>query len=409
MFTDLLYHFRAYGLKVTLVEWLTLIQALAEGHARANLEVFYHLARSLLVKKETLYDLYDVAFADFFRGVDRQFEISEALLAWLADPVLPRELTAEEMAALRAMDLDELKRRFAERLEEQRERHDGGSRWIGTGGTSPFGHGGANPAGIRIGGSGGGRSAVQVASERRFQNLRGDRVLDTRQIGMALRRLRRLGKDEHLEELDLDATIDTSARNAEIDLVFGPPRKNRIKLLLLVDVGGSMDPHADLSERLFSAAHAANHFHSFESRFFHNCVYETLFTDIYHFRGGPTEEVLKKLDRTWSVILVGDAWMSPFELTHRGGAIDLYHDNRETGLAWLKRIRERCPQSVWLNPEPRRVWRAPSIRLVREVFPMYELTLDGLDEAVDVLCGRRAPRTLSMTTTSAAGGVELVN
>jgi len=227
--------------------------------------------------------------------------------------------------------------------------------------------------------------------------------------GMALRRLRRLGKDEHLEELDLDATIDTSARNAEIDLVFGPPRKNRIKLLLLVDVGGSMDPHADLSERLFSAAHAANHFHSFESRFFHNCVYETLFTDIYHFRGGPTEEVLKKLDRTWSVILVGDAWMSPFELTHRGGAIDLYHDNRETGLAWLKRIRERCPQSVWLNPEPRRVWRAPSIRLVREVFPMYELTLDGLDEAVDVLCGRRAPRTLSMTTTSAAGGVELVN
>jgi uncharacterized protein len=238
---------------------------------------------------------------------------------------------------------------------------------------------------------------VQVASDRRFRNLRGDRVLDTHQIGVALRRLRRLAKEGGLDELDLDATIDKSARDGgEIDLVFGPPRKNRVKLLLLIDVGGSMDPHAELCEKLFSAAHAANHFQAFESRFFHNCIYENLYTDIYHRRGEPTRDVLKRIDRSWSVILVGDAWMSPFELTHAGGAIDFFHHNRETGLDWLERLRERCPRSIWLNPEPQRIWTAPSVRLIRSVFPMYELTLDGLAEAVDVLCGRRANVSLAL-------------
>lgn len=261
MFTDFLYHLRSHGLKVSLTEWLPLLRALAEGHARSNLNVFYHLARSLLVKRETEYDLYDRAFAEYFQGVEGQFDVSEELLEWLADPILPRELTPEEIAALKALDLDELRKRFEERLAEQQERHDGGDRWIGTGGTSPFGHGGTNPAGVRVGGAGGGRSAVQLASERRFRNLLSDRVLDTRQIGMALRRLRQLGKDQRWEELDLEATIDRSAKNGgEIDLVFGPPRKNRLKLFLLIDVGGSMDPHADLCERLFSASHAANHF-----------------------------------------------------------------------------------------------------------------------------------------------------
>jgi len=392
MFTDFLFHLRARGLKVTLTEWLALIRALSEGHARANLEVFYHLARALLVKRESLYDLYDRAFAEYFRGVDQHFDLSDELLQWLQDPVLPRQLSEEELAAIEALDLDELRRRFAERLQEQQERHDGGSHYVGTGGTSPFGHGGSHPSGIRIGGAGGGRSAVQVAGERRFRNLRSDRVLDTRQIGTALRRLRQLGKDRRFEELDLDATVDKSARDGDIDLVFGPPRKNRIKLLLLVDVGGSMDPHADLCERLFSATHAANHFRHFESRFFHNCVYEKLYTDIFHYRGEPTAEVLKRIDRTWSVVFVGDAWMSPFELTHAGGAIDFRHHNRTPGLAWLQRFRDRCPDSVWLNPEPRRIWNAPSVRLIREVFPMFELTLDGLQEAVDVLSGRRPNR-----------------
>lgn len=391
MFTDFFYHLRAHDLKVSITEWLTLMRAIAEGHSRADLSHFYHLARALLVKRETEYDVYDMAFAEYFRGVEAQFELSEELLEWLSDPELPRHLSDEEREALAAMDFDELRQTFEERLKEQDERHDGGSKWVGTGGTSPFGHGGTNPAGIRVGGPGGGRSAVQVATERRFRNLRSDRVLDTRQIGMALRRLRRLGKEGPEDELDLDATIDKSAKNGgEIDLVFGQERKNRVKLLLLMDVGGSMDPHTELCEQLFSAAHAASHFKAFESRMFHNCPYETLFTDMRRRDGEPTSEMLKQLDRTWSVIFVGDAWMSPYELTHVGGAIDLYHDNRATGLEWLRRFRERCPRSVWLNPEPKRIWAAPSVRLVRSLFPMFELTLDGLRDAVDTLCGRRA-------------------
>lgn len=391
MFTEFLFRLRQRGLNVSLTEWLALLEALSQGHERANLNVFYHLARALLVKKETLYDLFDQVFAEHFRGVEGHFDLDEKLLQWLSDPVLPRELTEEEKAALQALDLDKLRRKFEERLAEQKERHDGGNRFIGTGGTSPFGHGGTHPTGIRIGGAGGGRSAVQVAEDRRFRNLRSDRILDTRQIGLALRRLRRLGKDHRQEELDLEATIDRSARDAgEISLVFGPPRKNRLKLLLLVDVGGSMDPHADLCERLFSAAHAANHFQSFESRFFHNCPYEFLFTDIYKGQGEPTGELLARLDASWSVLLVGDAWMSPYELTHPGGAINLYHYNRIPGLEWLQRFRQRCPRSVWLNPEEQRIWRAPSVRLIREIFPMFELTLDGLEEAIDVLAGRRS-------------------
>ncbi len=391
MFTDFFYHLRGHGLKVSVTEWLTLMRALAAGHVRADLGAFYHLARALLVKRETQYDLYDRAFASHFRGLEAHFEIDKELLQWLANPELPRKLSDDELAALKALDFEELRDKFKERLAEQKERHDGGDRWIGTGGTSPFGHGGSNPAGIRIGGGGGGRSAVQVADQRRFKNLRSDRVLDTRQIGMALRRLRRLDKSEGPEILDLDATIDDCARNGgELDLIFGPERKNRFKLLLLIDVGGSMDPHANLSERLFSAAHAANHFKKLEIRLFHNCVYEHLYTDMYHRRGEPTAEVLKRIDHGWSVIMVGDAWMSPFELTHVGGAIDLFQHNRVTGLDWLQRIRQKCPSSVWLNPEPPRVWNAPSARLVRSVFPMLELTLDGLSEAVDILAGRRA-------------------
>ncbi len=282
--------------------------------ARADLNTFYHLARCLLIKRESEYDTYDRAFASFFCGIESTPDISDELLEWLKNPILP-EISEEDRKKLRAFDLDELARRFRELLEEQKERHDGGNRWIGTGGTSPFGHGGEHPTGVRVGGAGGGRSAVQVAGSRRFRNLRSDRILDTRQIGIALRRLKRLDRDEGPEELELDETIDESARNGgEIELVFGPPRRNRIKLLLLMDVGGSMDSFTHLCERLFSAAHAANHFKQFEHRFFHNCVYERLYSDMQTLRGEQTTDVLKKLDHTWSAIIVGDAWMAPSEL-----------------------------------------------------------------------------------------------
>ncbi len=392
MFVDFFYHLRDFGLKATSTEWLALMQALASGHGRADLNTFYHLARCLLVKRESDYDTYDRAFASFFRGIEKQLDLHDELLEWLQDPVLP-EISDEEREKLRAFDLDELLTRFGELLEEQTERHDGGNRWIGTAGTSPFGHGGENPAGIRVGGAGGGRSAVQVAGSRRYRNLRSDRVLDTRQIGIALRRLKRLHKDEGPEELDLDQTIDQCARNGgEIELVFGPPRRNRVKLMLLMDVGGSMDPYTHLCERLFSAAHAANHFKKFKYRFFHNCVYERLYTDIAHWKGGLTSDVLKELDHTWSVVFVGDAWMGPSELTHSGGAIGFDHSNALAGLDWLRRIRERVPNSIWLNPESQSRWNAPTIRLIRRVFPMYELTIDGLTEAVDVLRGTRPNR-----------------
>ena len=396
MFVDFFYHLRGYGLKVTITEWLALMRALAIGYSRADLHVFYNLARCLMVKREADFDNYDRAFASFFMGVENHFDISDELLEWLSNPKLPRELTDEERAKLEALDLDALRERFKDLLDEQKERHDGGNRWIGTGGTSPFGHGGEHPTGVRIGGSGGGRSAVQVATDRRFRNLRSDRILDTRQIGLALRRLRKLDKDEGPEELDIDETIDSSARNAgEIDLVFRPPKRNRIKLLLLIDVGGSMDPHTLLCERLFSAAHKANHFKKFEFKFFHNCVYENLYTDISRWKGEPTSRILKRLDHTWSVCLVGDAWMSPYELTHTGGAIDYYHSNQVTGLDWLRKFRDRCPNSIWLNPEPRRIWNAPTIHLIRQVFPMFELTIDGLTNGIDVLRGIRPNRALA--------------
>jgi uncharacterized protein len=391
MFVGFLMHLRERGLKVSMTEYLALVEALTLGHARASLDVFYHLARALLVKRERDYDLYDQAFSSFFRGVDTQFAIDDELRRWLENPVLPRELTALERAHLKALDFDSLRAELARLLREQRERHDGGSRFIGTGGTSPFGHGGTSPAGIRIGGTGGGRSAVLVAESRRFQGLRHDRVLDTRQMSAALKRLRQLARDRGPEELDLEATIDHCARNAgELDLIFAPPRKNRLKLLLLIDVGGSMDPHVLLSERLFSAAHAATHFKEFRHYAFHNCIYDKLYTDIGRFQGVPTKDVLKTLDATWSVILVGDAWMSPWELTAAGASFS--DVDQEPGIVWLRRLRERCPHSVWLNPEPRGVWESPSTRLIRQIFPMLAFTLEGLDQAIDMLRGNATNR-----------------
>ncbi len=399
MFIDFFYHLRRSGLKVTITEWLALVRALAMGHGRADLSTFYHLARCLLIKRETDYDAYDRAFASFFRGVEDDLDITEEILDWLKNPIVP-DISDDDRAKLAELELDDLLKRFRDLLEEQTERHDGGSRWIGTGGTSPFGHGGEHPAGIRVGGAGGGRSAVQVAESRQFRNLRSDRILDTRQIGVALRRLRRLDRDDGPEELDLDESVDASARNAgEIELVFSPPKRNRIKLMMLMDVGGSMDPYTVLCERLFSAAHSANHFKEFEHRFFHNCVYGHLYTDIERWKGEPTTEVINSLDHTWSVVFVGDAWMAPYELTHVGGVIDYYQRNSRTGIAWLQKIRDRVSNSVWLNPVRREHWNAPSIHLIHHVFPMFELSIDGLTAAVDVLRGTRSNRPL----TAAAG------
>jgi len=382
------FHMRERGLKVSLNEWLALMDALARGHGDQNLLGFYHLCRALCVKSERDFDRYDQCFSEYFEGieaVDEEFDaLFERALQWL--DLTPEEVRERLLDELGDMDLEELKRLFEERLAEQEEEHNGGSRWIGTGGTSPFGHGGKHPGGVRVGGTGGARSAMQVASKRRFHNLRNDRVLDVRQIGVALRQLRKLTRDGRPDVLDLDETIDETARNAgEIELIFKPERKNSVKLLLLIDVGGSMTPYTLLCERLFSAAHAATHFKAFKHFYFHNCPYETLYENMDSGKGLRTAELLKDLDRTWFCVIVGDAAMHPYELKVAGGAVDYFHDNPEPGIEWLKRIADRFPRNVWLNPEPPKYWQITSTQMIRALFDMYPLTLDGLDEAVTAL------------------------
>jgi uncharacterized protein with von Willebrand factor type A (vWA) domain len=346
------------------------------------------------VKTEAHFDLYDQCFAAYFKGVEIEAAVKDEIMEWLQNPVLPRELTPEEVAKLEALDFDELRRQFEERMAEQKERHDRGNRWVGTGGTSPFGHGGQNPAGVRVGGEGGGRSAVQIASERRFRNLRHDLTLDVRQIGVALRQLRRLTREGRRDELDIDGTIDETARNAgDLELVFQAERKNNVKLLLLMDVGGSMTAYTRLVERLFSAAHGASHFKAFKHYYFHNCPYGTLYTDMARRKGTPTKEVLEGLDKTWCCIMVGDAAMHPYELSMPGGAIDYFHNNVESGEKWLSQIAEALPRSLWLNPEPVKYWNMPSIRIISEIFDMFPLTLDGLGKAVAALRTKKAAHT----------------
>lgn len=386
MFIDFFFYLRQRGLKVTITEWMSLLEALTKGLAGESLVGFYHLCRSVCVKSEAYFDLYDQAFAEYFHDLDAPQTLLDEVLEWLEDPVFPRELTPEELAQLKTLDLEALRKLFEERLAEQEERHDRGDRWIGTGGASPFGHGGTHPSGMRVGGSGGGRSAIQIAASRRFRNLRSDIVLDTRQISVALRRLRKLARDGVPEELDLDETVDATARNyGDIDLIFRPERKNTVKLLLLMDVGGSMTPYTRLCERLFSAAHAASHFKAFKAYYFHNCPYSTLYEDMERRKGEPTGDILNNHDHTWTCIMVGDAAMAPYELTMVGGAINYFHNNPETGLTWLQKISERYPRCCWLNPEPEQYWGLTSTTLIREIFEMYPLTLSGLDDAVHFL------------------------
>ena len=396
MFIDFFFQLRDRGLPLGLNEFLSLLDALSEGLARASLSHFYVVARSILVKRVEHYDIYDQVFAEYFRDVEmdpaKKAEVTDELLSWLEDnPLPPPELSKEELAALEELDLEELREQFEERLREQDERHDGGDHWVGTGGTSPFGHSGEHPSGVRVGGSGRNRSAVQVASKRRFRNLRKDITLDVRDIGQALRRLRELTRDGREEELDLDETIDQTARNGgDIEMVFQPPRENNVKLLLLMDVGGSMDPYAQLTSRLFSAAHQASHFKAFESYYFHNCPYSKLYTDMARRQGEPTKEILRNLDRTWRCIVVGDAAMAPAELMRQGGAINYWHNNSTTGYEYLRMLDDSVLETVWLNPHNPNWWGSWTTRKIREIFPMFPFTMEGLEEAVAHLRKARA-------------------
>jgi len=380
MFLDFLYGLRSQGLMVGAGEWLLFLRAMSRGMA-TDVDGMYNLGRSILCRSETEYDAYDVAFAAVFAGAELPEGVAEKLAEWLADAVegKPGEWSDHGMTE------EALWRQFLERLKEQKERHDGGNRWIGTGGTSPFGHSGRGARGIRVGGSGGGRQAIRVAEERRWENYRTDRILDVRQTQVALRALRNLARQGDWV-LDLPDTIRETCKNAgEIEIVHERERKNQVHVVLLMDAGGSMAPHFERVSNLFSAANNLKTFKTFRAYSFHNCVYGWLYRDIERLERVRTERVLEELTPKHRLLFVGDASMAPYELFSAHGWPS---KGAIAGLDWLRRFRQRCQASVWMNPDPQRYWRHPTVTAIGDVFPMYELTLDGIRDAVKTL---RAP------------------
>lgn len=407
MLIDFLHELRRHKLKVSTHEWLALMEAMGQGLHDSSLDGFYRLCRALCVKDIAEYDAFDQAFLRYFKDVGAEaLEITEEILSWLRDPKKLRELSAEELAMIQSLNLEELRALYEKRLQEQKERHDGGNRWIGTAGTSPFGHGGKHPGGMRVGGAGGGRSAMQIAGERRFQEYRKDLVLDVRQIDVALRGLRQLGRDGAEEELDLDETVDETCKNAgELEIVWRPPRRNRVKLILLMDVGGSMDPYAELCSRLFTAASRAGRFARFRSFYFHNCVYESVYEDAHFRTPVRVQDLIAGSDRDEKLVVVGDALMHPAELLDAGGSI--YHTGatRTPGVEWLRRMAHHFRRSAWLNPEPDRFWPGTTIEIIASVFAMWPLTLEGLSSSTRWLVrGGERPRMMTAEKTAWARG-----
>jgi hypothetical protein len=393
VFLDFFYTLREAGLKVTLQEWRMLLTCLERGLHDSRIDGFYHVARACLVKSESDFDTFDVVFAHYFEGIEGVIDLPPELLEWLADPKPFEELSEEMRAALEHLDIDELMRRFQETLAEQTERHDGGSRWVGTGGRSPFGHGGEHPTGIRVGGPGGKRTAMKVADERHFQDYRTDVILDSRNTKLALRRLRNLTRSDGPEELDIDGTIDRTCREGgEIELVFRPERKNDVRLLVLLDVGGTMDPYYEPVSRLLSALYEERGLRDFKAFHFHNCVYERVFETgrLMRSESVRTADLLRTYGERWKLLIVGDAAMHPSELTSARGNIDPRAETSSTGLSWLTRLQRHFDRSVWLNPDPRTSWATSSTcRTISGLFPMYPLSIDGIEAAVKGLVGAR--------------------
>ena len=386
MFLRLFNELRQAGVPVSLTEYLLLVESLDRGLAGHSTEEFYYLSRAALVKDERNLDRFDRVFASVFRGVksagdDLMAEVPDAWLRKLTE----KFLTDEEKRQVEALGgLDKILEELRKRLEEQKGRHQGGKKWIGTAGTSPYGAYGYNPAGVRIGqDSNRNNRAVKVWDRRDFQDLDDTVELGTRNIKLALRRLRRFARTGAVEELDLDGTIRATARQGWLDVKLVPEKRNAVKVLLFFDVGGSMDPHVRICEELFSAARSA--FKHMEYFYFHNCIYESLWKDNRrrNTERTATLDVLHTYPNDYKVIIVGDAAMSPFELTHAGGSVE--HWNEEPGIAWLQRIAATFPRTVWINPAPERYWSySPSRELIARIFEgrMFALTLDGLDRAM---------------------------
>ncbi len=392
MFISLLDELRRAGIPASPKEHLTLLEALDAEVIEPSPEEFYYLARAIYVKDEGLIDRFDQVFAKVFRGVLDEdgvegAEIPEEWLKALAEQFL----SPEEMEKIKSLgSWEEIMETLRKRLEEQEGRHQGGNKWIGTGGTSPFGNSGYNPEGIRIGGESRHKRAIKVWDRREFRNLDSDVELGTRNIKVALRRLRRFAREGAAEELDLDSTISGTARKGYLDITMRPERRNAVKLLLFLDVGGSMDPHIKLCEELFSAA--TSEFKHLEFFYFHNCVYEGLWKDNRRRHGEriPTWDILHKFGHDYKLVLVGDAAMSPYEIVHPGGSVE--HMNPEAGALWLQRLTTVYPAAAWLNPTPEEHWDySHSTMVIRELMTerMYPMTLDGLEKAMRALSAKR--------------------
>ena len=387
MLIQFFFMLRDGGLKVSVTEFLTLLEVLEKRIAGYSVEEFYYLARACMVKDEALYDRFDRVFSEHFKGVQRLFGEDEADIPedWLRRQ-FERLLSEEEKAQIESLGgWDQLMETLRKRLEEQQERHEGGNKWIGTGGTSPFGAYGYNPEGIRIGQEGSRhRRAVKVWDKREFRNLDDSLELGTRNLKVALRRLRRFAREGAADELDLPDTIESTARNAGLlDIKMVPERHNAVKVLLFLDVGGSMDDHVRVCEELFSAARGE--FKHLEYFYFHNCVYEGVWKDNArrHAARTPLMDVLHKYSADFKLILVGDATMSPYEIHYPGGSVE--HWNEEAGSVWMQRLLETYPKAIWLNPEPQQRWDyTPSIRMISELMEerMYPLTVSGLEKGM---------------------------
>lgn len=393
MFINLFYTLRTYGVPVSTRELLDLYALLETGIVFADREQFYELIRLCMVKDEKYFDKFDRAMADYFEGIDT-LDIDELMAKlgdipkeWLELKLDPNNLTEAERRLLKKYgSLEALMQALEERLKEQKERHQGGNKWVGTGGSSPFGAYGDHPEGVRVGGESRKRSAVKVWEQRKYRDLDTDNQLETRSMQMALRKLRKFARDGAADELDIGSTIKKTAQKGMLDVQLRPERRNRVKVLMLFDIGGSMDSYIEACERLFAAA--KNEFKTLEFFYFHNCVYEYVWTENARRSASavPTLDVLHKYGSDYRVIFVGDAAMSPYELLSVGGSVE--YMSQDTGQAWLKRITDHFDKVAWLNPEAPSYWQyTQTIGLIKDIMQghMYPMTLHGIEDMTKYL------------------------
>lgn len=393
MFINLFYTLRTYGVPVSTRELLDLYALLETGIVFADREQFYELIRLCMVKDEKYFDKFDRAMADYFDGIDT-LDIDELMAKlgnipkeWLELKLDPNNLTEAQRRLLKKYgSLEELMQALEERLKEQKERHQGGNKWVGTGGSSPFGAYGDHPEGVRVGGESRKRSAVKVWEQRKYRDLDTDNQLETRSMQMALRKLRKFARDGAADELDIGSTIKKTAQKGMLDVQLRPERRNHVKVLMLFDIGGSMDSYIEACERLFAAA--KNEFKTLEFFYFHNCVYEYVWTENARRSASaiPTLDVLHKYGSDYRVIFVGDAAMSPYELLSVGGSVE--YMSQDTGQAWLKRITNHFDKVAWLNPETPSYWQyTQTIGLIKDIMQghMYPMTLHGIEDMTKYL------------------------